>query len=436
MFGGLLRRFEKLSTVRVGVAVLVVLLVVGIALFQKSRIADAIKPGDKMQAVFARDYQLRPDHTKVKIAGVPVGVVVGVDHESNGTTVATLKLHRGIQDRLRDEPSAAIRPATLLGGSYYVELTPGGDPGTTSRIPVARTTTPVELDRVLEVLQPPARTSTQRTIHRLDDTLGKRGQASVHQLAKTAPSTLRPLTPVLHSLRGEHPNTDLSSLVPKLEATGRALTAQPGDLGRALDGLATTSNAMASSSNQVARTVADLPQTLRTTRSGLRALDHSLVELRSVSDDARPTARQLAKTLRALDPALVATRPVLSDLRPALTDLRPMVSDLVPSAQLGTTVLNNVDGAPLDRVKGPVVKAINSSWHGTTGGYAKDGGSTVLYKELGDMIAGLDNASKMTDRNGATLAFQPGIGVGSVSGTPISFEQLLMALAYPQGAPS
>jgi phospholipid/cholesterol/gamma-HCH transport system substrate-binding protein len=41
----------------------------------------------------------------------------------------------------------------------------------------------------------------------------------------------------------------------------------------------------------------------------------------------------------------------------------------------------------------------------------------------------------MTDRNGSTIHFQPGFGVGSLSGTPISFEQLLMQLAYPWGTP-
>jgi phospholipid/cholesterol/gamma-HCH transport system substrate-binding protein len=47
----------------------------------------------------------------------------------------------------------------------------------------------------------------------------------------------------------------------------------------------------------------------------------------------------------------------------------------------------------------------------------------------------MDNASRMTDHNGSTIHFQPGFGVGSISGTPISFEQLVMQLAYPQGAP-
>jgi phospholipid/cholesterol/gamma-HCH transport system substrate-binding protein len=436
MIGRQLRRFEKVPAARVGVVIVALLLVVGIALFQKARIGDTIKRGDEIEATFTRDYQLRAHVTKVKMAGVPIGIVTGVDHRKDGTTVATLKLDKGVREKLRAAPSAAIRPTTLLGGNYYVELAPGGDPGETKAIPANRTTVPVELDRVLEVLKPSARASTQRTVRRLDETFDEPGEKALRNLFADAPGSLEPMGDVLEGLQGTNPDTDLTRLVSSLENGARAAVADRGRLDQALVGLAATSRILADTSPQVAQTIADLPDTLRTTRSGLDALGHTLDQLRDVSDDVRPTARELSTTLTRLEPALEELEPVLTDLRPALRDLRPVVDDLVPSAAAGTRILDDVDGAPLDRVRGPIIDVVNSEWHGTKTGFYKDGGTdSVFYKEVGDFIAGMNNAGRMTDRNGSVIHFQPGFGVGSVSGTPISFEQLVTQLLNPEGAP-
>jgi phospholipid/cholesterol/gamma-HCH transport system substrate-binding protein len=428
-----LQRFERFSSPRVGVVVITLLMVFGVTLFQKKQIETFLSPGDDIKVTFARDYQLRSHVTRVKVAGVPVGIVTEVEHKEDGTAVATLHLEKGITEKLRQDPSAALRPTTLLGGNYYVELAPGGDPGEVDAIGVDRTTTPVELDRVLETLKPEARASTQRTIRRLDATLDEDGQKAVHGLIDDAPETLRPLGVTLSALRGEKP-ADLRKLVASLDDTARTLNQKEVHLESALAGLAEVSGTLAASSPDVAETVQDLPQTLHTTRVGLTALDHSLTELRDVSDDALPTARRLSSTLRALNPALRELKPVLRDLRPALADLRPLVHDLVPSAIDATTILDDVDGKPIDRIKGPIVDALNSDFTGS-GLYQDGGNDTVFYKEFGDLVAGMDNAGKMTDRNGSTIHFQPGFGVGSVSNLSISFEQLLMQLAYPQGAP-
>lgn len=433
MLTNALHRFERFSAPRVGVVAITLLMVLGVTLFQKTQILTLLSPGDEIKVTFARDYQIRSHVTRVKVAGVPVGIVTEVEHEAGGAAVATLHLEKGITKRLGTDPSAALRPTTLLGGNYYVELAPGGDPGEADAIGVDRTTTPVEIDRVLETLKPEARTSTQRTIRRLGETLDKDGQKAVHGLIDDAPDTLRPLGVTLYALRGEKP-ADLRKLVASLDETARTLNRNRDDLNSALAGLADVSGTLAASSPDIAETVEDLPRTLRNTRAGLGALDHSLTNVRDVSDDALPTARRLDSTLRALNPALRELRPVMRDLRPALVDLRPLVDDLVPSAVDGAQILEDLDGPTLDRVKGPVVGMVNSDWHGT-GVYAEGGNDTVFYKELGDAISGMNNASRMTDRNGSTVHFQPGFGVGSFSGLPISFEQLLMQLAYPQGAP-
>ena len=44
------------------------------------------------------------------------------------------------------------------------------------------------------------------------------------------------------------------------------------------------------------------------------------------------------------------------------------------------------------------------------------------------MLANVDRASSMTDANGASIAFHPGIAPGSLAGLPISLEQLFATL--------
>ncbi|MPY81461.1 MAG: MCE family protein, partial [Actinophytocola sp.] len=59
-----------------------------------------------------------------------------------------MKLDNGTLDKLGTEPSARIRPTTLLGGNYYVHLEHGGAEGAfdDETIPLTRTTSPpVEL---------------------------------------------------------------------------------------------------------------------------------------------------------------------------------------------------------------------------------------------------------------------------------------------------
>jgi phospholipid/cholesterol/gamma-HCH transport system substrate-binding protein len=392
-----------------------------------------LSPGDQIQADFHRDYRLRPYVTKVKISGVKVGTVTDVDHDVDGATRVSMKLDHDHLSVLRSAPSAAIRPTTLLGGNYYVDLVPGGDPGQPDGvIPVDRTTTPVELDHVLEVLNPEARKSLQRTVRRLDGALGNGGSREVDHLLADAPDTLTPVSQVVSGLRGTRPDTDLTAVVQDLGNAARVLTENRGQLESVLAGLDSTSAVLDRHRLPLAAAVRVLPATLQTARTGLESLGGTLDQLEVTAGKARPVAAQLDDLLAELEPALAEAQPVVRDLRPTLRDLRPVVRQLVPTAATGTQVLHDVDGAPLERVNGPVMDAVLSPWKGT-GEYAGGGNSTPLYIELGNMLAGLNNVGRMTDRNGATINFQPGFGIGSVSGTPISFERLVNRLIAPGG---
>ncbi len=436
MVANILRRLERANPVRIGLFVVIGVAVLGLALFQKQRIVAEMSPGrEDVSAVFASDYRLRPYVTKVKVAGVPVGVVTGVEPSDDGALVE-MEVDNGTRAKLGSDPRAAIRPVTLLGGNYYLDLRPGGDPGEfEGTIPLSATTVPVELDRVLEALQPDVRESGRGTISGTRETLNRETRRELTQLLASAPESLDEAAPVLEAVQGTQPKTDLRDVVSGMESTARALTRHEGELERTLDGLAVTGQVLERNGPALRETVADLPASLRTSRQGLNALNTSLDHLRSVSESARPTVRELDDALARLEPVLAHSRPLLEEAVPTLRDLRPFISDLVPTTSRATTVLDDLDGGPLAKLNGPVREAVLSPWRGGTGTpYEGNGNSTPLYQELGYMFAGGSASANMTDRNGPTLHFQPGAGVGSVSGLPISFEELFRRLLLGGGA--
>jgi phospholipid/cholesterol/gamma-HCH transport system substrate-binding protein len=419
------------------VLVLIGLVLLGIAAFQRDRIAVTLRSGDTVRAEFARAYKLEPYKSPVKVAGVKVGEVTGVDITDAHTAVVSMKLDGGTVGKLGSDPSAAVRPTLVVGGSYYVELTRGGqgtafDPGRT--IPMHRTSVPVELDQVLTALTPQAQQAVQGTIGQLDATLKQGGQAEIRALLEQAPGTLGPASEVLAAARGTNPGTDLAGLVTGLRQTASALTAHDGQLASILDSLNTTSATLAGQRIPLAQAIADGPQTLRTTRAGLSDMDGTLQRLTTTAEAFRPTARQLDPVLGTLDPVLARALPVVRDARMLLQDARPVVDGLVPAAQHATGVLTDVRGPVLDRLNGPLTQAVLSPWHGE-GVYNGGGNDHLLYQETGYLLSHGDDVFKFHDKNGAAGRLMAGVGLSTAGGVvPMSIEQYLESLGLQQPA--
>lgn len=425
----ILTALGSVAPLKLGVAFLVVSLAAGAALFQKNQIITTLSPGETVKAAFDRDYRLRPYVTKVKVAGVPVGVVTGVEQTEDGLAEVAMKVERGTREKLGTAPSAWIRPTTLLGGNYYVELARGGDPEpfAAETIPVGRTKIPVELDRVLEALPPRAREGVQTSVRRLDETLGERGRRATADLLESAPDTLDPAGDVLAALRGTRPGRDLTDTVSGLHATAYVLSRREGQLDSTVRSLARTVAVLDRESGSLDATLADLPDTLSTSRAGLLDLQATLDRVPAVAREARPAVQELDTLLAEAGPVIRNARPLVADVRALARDASPTVRALVPTVEGGTDVLDDVAGPVLRRVSGPIKSMVLSPYRGT-GPYAGNGDDHPFYKELGYMSSNLGNASKMTDRNGASIAFNVGVATGSVEGTPISFEQLFRRL--------
>jgi phospholipid/cholesterol/gamma-HCH transport system substrate-binding protein len=418
----------------IGIVVLVVILVAGFAAFEKDEITTAVNNGDTIQAEFSRGYKLDNYRSDVRVADVQVGKVTDVESTDHGTVLVTMKVKDDIRDVLGRSPSAAIRPTTLLGGVYYVALTPGGAHGTfAGPIPVARTSVPVELGEVLSALTPPARQGVQSSVSRLDATLHQGGKDAARSLIQDAPGTLRPTGDVLNAALGTRPETDLTGLVSGLRNTAAVLNRTDGQLDAIFTDLNRSTGALAAERQPLSGALANLPATLRTTRTGLGDLHGTLDRLISTATSLQPTARSLDSLLGKLDPVLDRTRPVVSETRDLVGAARPLVQELVPTVDSGTQDLANVRGPVLDRLNGPIKDLVLSPWKGT-GVYAGGGNGHRFYEEVGYLGVNGAKVFQTHDGNGAQGRLMAGVGARTLGGAavPMSLEQYLETLGLEQ----
>jgi len=368
----------------------------------------------------------------VKVAGVDVGTVDDVVRQPNGTAKVTVKVSDAALRSVGSQPTAALRPHTLLGGKYYIEVRPGGDRESewTEPIPLERTRLPVEVDDIAQTLQPDALDGATTAVRQFNETLGAGGDKQLRRLLGAAPDTLAPGAKALAALRGTSPNTDLTQLVSGLDATAEVLTRREGQLQAILSDMDTTTSALADGSGALAASVDRMPATLDTVSAGMRHLRNTLRTLRNTAGPARPTVRELGATLRTADPVFERAVPVMRDLRVAMAGTRPLLRELVPVSARGTKVLNRLDGPVLDRINGPIKHAVLTPFHGT-GPYRHTSGDAPFYQELGYMFSGLNATGAYVDDNGHFVAFQPGGGIGTVSGVgPMTLEQMFQHLFH------
>jgi phospholipid/cholesterol/gamma-HCH transport system substrate-binding protein len=393
---------------KLGLGFLIVVTLVGIAVFQKAQLTTLLTPGESIKVHFASDYRLRPFHSQAKIAFVPVGMVTSVDEQDDRTAVVTVKLYGDNKGRLGDNPSATIRPTTLLGGNYFLDIQPGGDLNkqfTRDEIPQTNTHLPEELDKIINAFQPNALAGQRGAITKLDESLKGGSAAALQRFLASAPGSLKPAGTVLDAVRGENPATDLTDVVSGLESTSQQLSEPNGRIQSILVNLNKTSTAFGNQSAAFSSTLDKLPDALRSANRGFNRLNTTLDVLDDTADDIRPMARQISHTLKHIDPILDRARPVVDDLRDVLHDARPVLHRLVPNADDLDDVLDDFRGPVLHRLNGPIEELLMNPYKGT-GPYQQTSTDKDVYKEVVYAAANLDRATNF-NKNGSSLAFQP-----------------------------
>lgn len=201
---------------------------------------------------------------------------------------------------------------------------------------------PMELDEVLNALDPPTRARLTSMFRRLDATLDGK-EADVRATVKSAGPALSALGELLRAAGTDGPA--IKNLVTRLNTTVSILARRDEAMRGVVDDLSALTKATVGQRKQLRDTLRGLPPTL---------------------DQASRTLNSVPGTVQTVSPLLdelgVATRrlpSVSKNLRPVLSDLRPMTARLRPTLAAAHTLLGTTPGL-MDRAHS-VIPSANES---------------------------------------------------------------------------
>jgi ABC-type transporter Mla subunit MlaD len=433
---------------RVGAVVLAVLAVIFFFGFTKH---VPFTHGFRVRAVFTSANSIRKN-SPVRIAGVNVGKVVSIDGEpGSDAAVVTMEIDRkGLP--IHKDATFKVRPRIFLEGNFFVDVQPGTPSAPTidsgDTIPIAQTSTPVQLDQVLTALQGGTRRSLQQLLEGLGTALTHKPTAAEDRGAdpstrgETAAKSLndaiafggrafRGTAIVSDAFRGTQDH-DLSRLIRGLSRTTEGLGRNERQLEALVVNFNRTTAATAAEAGNLSRSIALLAPTLVHANAAFDALNAAFPNTRAFAREILPGVRETPATIDAAFPWIAQAQPFLGpdelgglvdQLAPATDDLASVVDaslQLLPQADLASKCATRVI-LPAGNIK------ISDPPLST---------NTENYKEFWYTMVGLAGEGQGLDGNGMYVRFQPGGGDQTVSlGQPGGSSNRLFAnaVAKPLG---
>lgn len=272
--------------------------------------------------VYFRDADgLRPD-SDVKIGGVPGGQLTNLQVINYKLAKATVLLNSSAAP-LGQGASAAVRPVNLLG-EKYIDLNPGNlkrPLPSGSSIPASRTNSPVELDDILNILQPDVRARLGILIDEFGVAMDGRG-TDFNQLLRALPPSLDQARQLVASFAAD--NQQLKTLITEGDQDLSAFNGSQSSLNSLVVSAANALSVTAAKRQQLAATIGQAPSALAQLRTTLSQLQGTASQLAPAADELRATAPSLTETLDRLPAFAAAAEPTLQTARrvaPALTRL-------------------------------------------------------------------------------------------------------------------
>jgi phospholipid/cholesterol/gamma-HCH transport system substrate-binding protein len=325
------------------------------------------------------------DGNQVKVGGVSVGSVESIELGDDGRARVKLTIGDDSVTPLHTGSRAAVRSASLSGvANRYVALTPGpvngGEIADGGSIPAEDTSAEVDLDELLNTLDPTTLRDLKALVRGGADAVDGRGK-QLGRAIETLDPALSQITAVEQEILRDE-DTFTRFLVESADVVS-AVGSRPARLeGLIAHGRGTL--------DELAARDADLDSLLRRAPDTLRQANTTLVNLRSTLKDvdpavieARPSAPLLADFLERLRPVAQRARPVVSDLRhtidhPGSDDLLGVLAGVPPLERVAVpafqSAVSTVDDAlPVLRELRPytpdAVGGIFNGFGGTTAGY-------------------------------------------------------------------
>jgi phospholipid/cholesterol/gamma-HCH transport system substrate-binding protein len=378
----------------------------------------------EVKAVFENAANIRKN-SPVRIAGVNVGKVVSTKSVGNATEVTFTVDDEGRP--VRADSTAKIRPRIFLEGNFFIDLRPGtpsspelADNGV---IPIAQTSTAVQLDEILTSLQAPSRENLRQLLEGFGtglnhvptaaedvtqdpDVKGKTAGEAINQAFRYGGAAGRDTAIVNEALLGTEPH-DLSGLVAASDSTFRALVDHETELQDLITNFNTTAGAFASEAGNLSKSIHELGPTVTEARPALLKLNNTFPDLRAFARDVRPGVAELPATITAANPWIAQVRPLLGpdELAPIAKQLRLAAPGLASTTSGGTGLFKQVEQTSrcVNQVLIPTGDVqLNDAALGPTG--------VPNYKEFFYSTVGFAGESQNFDANGPYVRFQSGGG--------------------------
>ncbi len=278
-------------------------------------------------------------NSDVKIGGVAGGSIKELELTDHDTALVTMELDKGAYP-IGAGASAASRPVNLLG-EKYVDMNPGDlsqEVPSGTMIPMARTSRPVELDDVLNTLQPDVRARLRILINEAGIAMAGRG-TDLNQTLEQLPSALDQTTELVDSFSTD--NQRLGDLIERSDRVLASFVAKGADLQDFVTSAANTLSVTASKRVELANTVRAAPGALRQLRGTMGQLADTSQRLEPFAAQVRRTAPPLAQTLRELPAFAADAKPALAALRAASPSLTRLGTEArTPIRRLRPTAVN------------------------------------------------------------------------------------------------
>jgi ABC-type transporter Mla subunit MlaD len=340
--------------------VLVAAIVVGVA---GTGAGDDSGGAYRVRAIFDNAFSLI-EGEDVRVAGVNVGKISALDVTEDNRAAVVLEITDPHFQDFRSDASCSIRPQSLIGEKYVecslteprgegedapaaLETIPDGEPGAGERLlPVERTSKPVDVDLINNVMRLPQRQRLAIILNELGAAVAGRGD-DLNETIRRANPALGATNEVLEII-GEQ-NKVLRALARDSDAILAPLARDREQVADFIVQADDVSRATAERRADFEASLQRLPrflQELRPTMQRLGGLSDEMTpvlgDLQAVAPDVNrffkelgpfaeagiPAVESLGDALEIGRPALVRSKPIVDDLRALTTEARPLAKDL------------------------------------------------------------------------------------------------------------
>ncbi len=402
-----------------------------------------------VHAVFTTSQNVNKN-SPVRIAGVNVGKVTGIEHltssdpgyaaatsdasgKPNGQQATVVDME--IQDDglpLHSDATMSLRPRLFLEGNLFIDLHPGtpesADVSDGYTFPESQTSVSVQLDQVLTTLQSDVRANLQIFLHQLGDAFIKyHGAEGFRELYASSGPAFKNASLVNAALLGTQTH-DLSNLVKDLDSTVAALDHNEAALKGLVTNFRVVTGSFAAQDTALAKGVSELPGLLDAAKPALTALNRSFPPVRAFAVEALPGVRSTPSTLDAATPLLHQLRELMSksELRGLTHDLRPAIPDLTQLTRRTIPFLHQTRA--LSSCFNQVIIPWSNS-HVTD----PDFPTPKIYQETAYGLEGIAGESRTGDANGQYVRVEGASGPDAVQTTDSETGNALFGLDTPLG---